>query len=171
MGTYPWNLRIWWIQNLSGTVPCWEMIIFLALAIPFWEQFLASPQPGETEEMDSTSVEAPPAEGSEPKPVENGWTKAQHMEHLTEQMGLLSSETKKVWPCLPKCTFPLHHPSPIQGNLVILRPGALLSLRDDRPCLSIQAVHLDNQRSRCRICSYWYDCILAGGSSSENLNR
>lgn len=63
---------------------------------PFWEQFLASPQPGETEEMDSTSVEAPPAEGSEPKPVENGWTKAQHMEHLTEQMGLLSSETKKV---------------------------------------------------------------------------
>ncbi|KAG5524229.1 hypothetical protein RHGRI_031035 [Rhododendron griersonianum] len=64
---------------------------------PFWEQFLTSPQPGETEEMDSTSVEVPPpAEGSEPKPVENGWTKAQHMEHLTEQMGLLSSDIKQV---------------------------------------------------------------------------
>ncbi|CAL5436425.1 unnamed protein product [Camellia sinensis] len=61
---------------------------------PFWEQFLASPQPGETE-MDSTSLEAP-TEGSEAKPLENGWNKTQHVEQLTEQMGLLTSDNQEV---------------------------------------------------------------------------
>ncbi|PSR93558.1 Heat shock factor protein [Actinidia chinensis var. chinensis] len=61
---------------------------------PFWEQFLSSPQPVETEEMDST-LEVP-IEGSEAKSLENGWNKAQHLEQLTEQMGLLSSDTKQV---------------------------------------------------------------------------
>ncbi|KAL6985747.1 hypothetical protein U1Q18_019120, partial [Sarracenia purpurea var. burkii] len=62
---------------------------------PFWEQFLGSPQPSETEEMDSTPLEAP-REGSEVMPLENGWNNTQHMEHLTEQMGQLSSDTNQV---------------------------------------------------------------------------
>ncbi|XP_057511804.1 heat shock factor protein HSF8-like [Actinidia eriantha] len=62
---------------------------------PFWEQFLSSPQPVETEEMDSTSLEVPIG-GSEAKALENGWNKSQHLEQLTEQMGLLSSNTKQV---------------------------------------------------------------------------
>ncbi|GFZ00793.1 heat shock transcription factor A1D [Actinidia rufa] len=62
---------------------------------PFWEQFLSSPQPVETEEMDSTSLEVP-IEGSEAKALENGWNKSQHLKQLTEQMGLLSSNTKQV---------------------------------------------------------------------------
>ncbi|XAR54788.1 hypothetical protein NMG60_11030086 [Bertholletia excelsa] len=64
---------------------------------PFWEQFLAPspPQSGETEVMDTMSIEAS-TKGSEAKPLENGWNKAQHMEQLTEQMGLLTSENKIV---------------------------------------------------------------------------
>ncbi|XP_052209490.1 heat shock factor protein HSF8 [Diospyros lotus] len=63
---------------------------------PFWEQFLASsPQSLETEEMDSASLE-PPTNSSEAKPRENGWNKTQHMEQLTEQMELLTSDAKKV---------------------------------------------------------------------------
>nr|UVT84836.1 heat shock transcription factor A-1 [Amorphophallus albus] len=54
----------------------------------FWEQFLmASPVSGDTEEVDS-SMQVVHRDG------ENGWDKAQNMEHLTEQMGLLSSESR-----------------------------------------------------------------------------
>ncbi|KAK4420320.1 Heat shock factor protein HSF8 [Sesamum alatum] len=61
---------------------------------PFWEKFLQSPPPVETE-MDSALTDDLP-EGSETKPLENGWDKSQHMAQLTEQMGLLSSDAKKV---------------------------------------------------------------------------
>ncbi|KAA8525854.1 hypothetical protein F0562_007709 [Nyssa sinensis] len=66
-----------------------------SISDPFWEQFLAqSPQPVETEEMVSTSLEGPTV-GSEAKPLENKWDKAQRMEQLTEQMELLTSDNKK----------------------------------------------------------------------------
>ncbi|XP_059640444.1 heat shock factor protein HSF8 [Cornus florida] len=59
----------------------------------FWEQFLVeSPQTLDTEEMESTSVEGP----SEAKPSKNGWDKTQHVEHLTEQMGNLSSDNNNI---------------------------------------------------------------------------
>ncbi|WOK92730.1 heat stress transcription factor A-1-like [Canna indica] len=59
---------------------------------PFWEQFLtASPFMGDTEEVDSsinetldTSLESG-----------NGWENTHNMEHLTEQMGNLASQTKR----------------------------------------------------------------------------
>ncbi|XP_022881676.1 heat shock factor protein HSF8 isoform X2 [Olea europaea var. sylvestris] len=60
----------------------------------FWEKFLQSPPPADTEEMDSTLTNELPEE-KETKPLENGWTKSQHVEQLTEQMGHLSSDTKK----------------------------------------------------------------------------
>uniref|UniRef100_A0A5B6Z6J9 Heat stress transcription factor n=1 Tax=Davidia involucrata TaxID=16924 RepID=A0A5B6Z6J9_DAVIN len=73
-----------------------EMQKLPSISDPFWEQFLAqSPQPVETEEMDSTSLEGPTM-GSEAKPLENKLDKARHMEQLTEQMGLLTSDNKKV---------------------------------------------------------------------------
>ncbi|XAR70655.1 hypothetical protein NMG60_11027574 [Bertholletia excelsa] len=63
---------------------------------PFWEQFLApSALEYEAEEMDSTSLEAPTS-GSEVKPLEDGWNKAQHMDQLREQMEFLSSDTAKI---------------------------------------------------------------------------
>uniref|UniRef100_A0A5B6Z773 Heat stress transcription factor n=1 Tax=Davidia involucrata TaxID=16924 RepID=A0A5B6Z773_DAVIN len=66
-----------------------------SISDPFWELFLAqSPEPVGTE-MDSTSLEGP-AKGSEAKQLENGWDKCQHMEQLTEQMGLLTSDNKRV---------------------------------------------------------------------------
>ncbi|KAI7994821.1 Heat shock factor protein HSF8 [Camellia lanceoleosa] len=71
------------IQNLPG------------ISDPFWEQFLApSPQSLETELMDLTSPEG--TKGSEEKPSGNGWNKTQHMSQLTEQMGLLTSDNKKL---------------------------------------------------------------------------
>ncbi|THG09623.1 hypothetical protein TEA_019551 [Camellia sinensis var. sinensis] len=80
------------IQNLPG------------ISDPFWEQFLApSPQSLETELMDSTSPEG--TKGSEEKPSGNGWNKTQHMSQLTEQMGLLTSDNKKI---LPAVTAPLN---------------------------------------------------------------
>lgn len=63
---------------------------------PFWEKFLQSPPESmETEDLDSIQVEDPPAE-NEVKPVNNRWDKSQHLEQLTEQMGLLRSDGKKV---------------------------------------------------------------------------
>ncbi|KAJ8538727.1 hypothetical protein K7X08_030023 [Anisodus acutangulus] len=62
---------------------------------PFWEKFLQSPSPGETEEMDSVAMDDI-SRTSETKPQENGWDKTQNMEQLTEQMGLLTSNNKKV---------------------------------------------------------------------------
>ncbi|CAI9775617.1 unnamed protein product [Fraxinus pennsylvanica] len=62
---------------------------------PFWEKFLQSPHLEETEGMDSTLTDGIPKE-NEIKPLENLWGKSQHMEQLTEQMGLLSSDVKRV---------------------------------------------------------------------------
>lgn len=63
---------------------------------PFWEKFLESPsQSMETEDIDSTTVEDL-SKGNEVKAVDNGWNKSEHMEQLTEQMGLLTSDGKKV---------------------------------------------------------------------------
>lgn len=60
---------------------------------PFWGQFLfPSQQPFDMEVVDSTSVE----EGNQAKLMENVWHNTQHVEHLTEQMGLLGSDTEKV---------------------------------------------------------------------------
>ncbi|KAA8522025.1 hypothetical protein F0562_012661 [Nyssa sinensis] len=67
-----------------------EIQSFPSLSDPFWEQLLVqSPEPVETKEMDSTSLKGP-ANEDEAKQLENGWDKAQHMEQLTEQMGLLT---------------------------------------------------------------------------------
>lgn len=63
---------------------------------PFWEKFLQSPQPSiETEDLNSNQMDDL-SKGSQMKPVDNGWNRTQHMEQLTEQMGLLTSEGKKV---------------------------------------------------------------------------
>ncbi|KAJ4951064.1 hypothetical protein NE237_027896 [Protea cynaroides] len=59
----------------------------------FWEQFLsASPLSGETDEIDSSILEGDSKEKELVK--ENGWDKGENMEQLTEQMGLLTSETQ-----------------------------------------------------------------------------
>ncbi|KAG5228682.1 hypothetical protein OIU76_018112 [Salix suchowensis] len=59
----------------------------------FWDDLLVqSPVPEDTE---SGSVEGKSNE-NDMHPVINGWEKAQHMDQLTEQMGLLSSERKKL---------------------------------------------------------------------------
>ncbi|KAL3817917.1 hypothetical protein ACJIZ3_003822 [Penstemon smallii] len=61
---------------------------------PFWEKFLQSPTRVETE-MDSSPVDDL-LDGNEAKLSENGWDKSQNMAELTEQMGLLTSDAKKV---------------------------------------------------------------------------
>lgn len=59
----------------------------------FWDDFLLqSPVP---EDIESTSVDAKTT-GNEMQPVENGWSKAQHVDQLTEQMGLLNSDREEV---------------------------------------------------------------------------
>lgn len=63
---------------------------------PFWEKFLQSPQQSiETENLDSNQMDDL-SKGSQMKPVDNGWSRTEHMEQLTEQMGLLTSEGKKL---------------------------------------------------------------------------
>lgn len=58
----------------------------------FWEQFLmASPLSGDTEEVESTIQEAKDYQQSN---VHSEWNSTHHMNHLTEQMGLLSSDPK-----------------------------------------------------------------------------
>ncbi|XP_073315043.1 heat shock factor protein HSF8-like [Primulina huaijiensis] len=61
---------------------------------PFWETFLQSPFPSETE-TDSNLTDKL-LEAGETKPKENGWDKSQRMELLTERMGNLSSNAKKL---------------------------------------------------------------------------
>lgn len=61
---------------------------------PFWEKFLESPPPGDLEMQLNLSDDL--LEGNETKGTENGWNKTQNMAELTEQMGLLSSDVKKV---------------------------------------------------------------------------
>ncbi|XP_059656847.1 heat shock factor protein HSF8-like [Cornus florida] len=62
---------------------------------PFWEQFLPhSLQPVENQDMDS--IEEGVVRGSEVNPLENGSDGGQHMEQLTEQMELLTSNNSIV---------------------------------------------------------------------------
>ncbi|KAL6008190.1 Heat shock factor protein 3 [Asimina triloba] len=61
----------------------------------FWEQFLStSPISGDTEEVEAGIQEASMKETGVQEEKEKRWDKTQNMEHLTEQMGLLSSEGK-----------------------------------------------------------------------------
>ncbi|KAJ0014282.1 hypothetical protein Pint_21037 [Pistacia integerrima] len=64
----------------------------------FWEQFLtASPLTGDTDEINSSSLEAGMTNERELQSgQENGWDKIQHLNHLTEQMGLLASEGRRL---------------------------------------------------------------------------
>ncbi|KAL2348919.1 hypothetical protein Fmac_002919 [Flemingia macrophylla] len=56
-----------------------------------WDDLLQTPVP---EDINTDVAEVP--KGNEVQPTENGWNKTQHMDHLTEQMGLLSSDAKRV---------------------------------------------------------------------------
>ncbi|XP_008776696.1 heat stress transcription factor A-1-like [Phoenix dactylifera] len=56
----------------------------------FWEEFFSSPVTEETEEAELSILEAME---DRPRP-ENGWDNSQNMEHLTEQMVLLSPDPK-----------------------------------------------------------------------------
>ncbi|KAK7407144.1 hypothetical protein VNO78_08812 [Psophocarpus tetragonolobus] len=56
-----------------------------------WDEILQAPVP---EDIDTNLAEV--SKGNEVQPTENGWNKTQHMDHLTEQMGLLSSDAKRV---------------------------------------------------------------------------
>ncbi|CAM8965291.1 unnamed protein product [Rhodiola kirilowii] len=61
----------------------------------FWEQFLStSPLTGETDEMSSVLDDGIAQEVDTTSGQEAIWNRGQHMDQLTEQMGLLSSEAK-----------------------------------------------------------------------------
>ena len=61
----------------------------------FWEQFLAaSPLTGDTDEIHSSMLEDNVVNVHELQPGVNGWNNTQHMDHLTERMGLLASKAK-----------------------------------------------------------------------------
>ncbi|KAE8670987.1 Kinase family protein isoform 1 [Hibiscus syriacus] len=63
----------------------------------FWEQFLAtSPLTGDTDEISSSSLENGANGEQEAAPLgqENRWDGIQYMNHLTKQMGLLSSDNQ-----------------------------------------------------------------------------
>lgn len=64
----------------------------------FWEEFLtASPLPGDTDEINSSPLESGMTSELEQQPEQaNGWDNFQHMNHLTEQMGLLTSESRRL---------------------------------------------------------------------------
>ncbi|KAK1272700.1 Heat stress transcription factor A-1 [Acorus gramineus] len=63
-----------------------------AINDPYWEQFFtASPNSGETEEAEVNALESVEIQPGK----ENGWDKSQHhVDNLTEQMGLLTSDTR-----------------------------------------------------------------------------
>lgn len=63
----------------------------------FWEEFLtASPLPGDADEINSSPLESGMTSELEQQPEQaNGWDKFQHMDNLTEQMGLLASESRR----------------------------------------------------------------------------
>ncbi|KAJ0051678.1 hypothetical protein Pint_03479 [Pistacia integerrima] len=61
-------------------------------ASSFWNDLLQSPVP---EDVLSTSLDGK-TQGDEMQPTENGWDKVEHMDQLTEQMGLLNSDAKVV---------------------------------------------------------------------------
>ncbi|XWS62186.1 hypothetical protein CRYUN_Cryun07bG0189300 [Craigia yunnanensis] len=59
----------------------------------FWDDLLLqSPVP---EDIESTSMDGK-SKGNEGQPMDNGWDKSQHLDKLTEQMGLLRSDNKRV---------------------------------------------------------------------------
>jgi heat shock transcription factor len=57
----------------------------------FWDDLLV--QSPEHEDIESSSVEGK-ANGNDVQPNANGWDKAQHVDQLTEQMELLTSDKK-----------------------------------------------------------------------------
>ncbi|KAL4378436.1 hypothetical protein GQ457_02G028000 [Hibiscus cannabinus] len=68
-----------------------------AISDVFWEQFLTtSPPSGDTDEINSGSPENG-ASGEHELLIgqDNGWDGIQHMNHLTEQMGLLASNSQR----------------------------------------------------------------------------
>ncbi|KAK6926178.1 Heat shock factor (HSF)-type, DNA-binding [Dillenia turbinata] len=75
----PETSEIWMLPSINDT---------------FWEQFLtASPLTGDTDEIDSSTLAGVNIQEQDLQvDQENGWNKAQHMDWLTEQMELLSSE-------------------------------------------------------------------------------
>lgn len=58
----------------------------------FWDNLVQSPVP---EDIESNSADGT-SMGNEVQPMENGWGEVQHVDKLTEQMGLLSSDIKEV---------------------------------------------------------------------------
>ncbi|CAN4077263.1 unnamed protein product [Withania somnifera] len=90
IGSFSPNPHIEWQTGLLDDIQ-----EFPAVGDPFWEKFLQSPSPGETEEMESAIMDDI-SNTSETKPQENGWNKTQNMEQLTEQMGLLTSNKKAI---------------------------------------------------------------------------
>ncbi|XP_059667414.1 heat stress transcription factor A-1b-like isoform X2 [Cornus florida] len=60
----------------------------------FWEQFLSvNPLAGDTDMINSNTLEGAVGKEQELRMgLENGWNNTQHMNYLTEQMGLLASE-------------------------------------------------------------------------------
>ena len=64
----------------------------------FWEQFLTtSLLTGEADEINSSSLEnGAKAEQEALLGQENGWDGIQHMNHLTEQMGHLTSDSRRL---------------------------------------------------------------------------
>ncbi|OMO96499.1 hypothetical protein COLO4_15231 [Corchorus olitorius] len=62
----------------------------------FWEQFLtASPLTGDTDEISSSLENGVNKEQDSLLGEEDGWDRAQHMNHITEQMGLLASDGRR----------------------------------------------------------------------------
>ncbi|GMH09116.1 hypothetical protein Nepgr_010956 [Nepenthes gracilis] len=63
----------------------------------FWEQFFSeSPFAEDAEEVDSSTPEDITNEQELQLGQDEGWNKIHHMNHLTEQMGLLTAEAKRV---------------------------------------------------------------------------
>ncbi|KAF5729726.1 heat stress transcription factor A-1d isoform X1 [Tripterygium wilfordii] len=58
----------------------------------FWDDLFHSPVP---EDIEPISFDGK-TNGNDVQPMENGWEKSQHVDQLTEQMGLLTSGTRKV---------------------------------------------------------------------------
>ncbi|WJX56370.1 hypothetical protein P8452_42034 [Trifolium repens] len=58
---------------------------------PIWDDFLQTSAPEDLE----TNVDEI-SRGNEVQPTENGWDNTQHLDQLTEQMGLLSSDVKRI---------------------------------------------------------------------------
>ncbi|KAJ1395653.1 Winged helix-like DNA-binding domain superfamily [Sesbania bispinosa] len=56
-----------------------------------WDDLLRTPVP---EDIETNVAEV--SKGNEVQPTENGWDKTQHMDQLTEQMGLLSSDAERL---------------------------------------------------------------------------